>query len=71
MALCSLFGHKYSITKKITNFVNEYKCACCYQEVSEGSNGKLELLTKKNREINQCLRNFFQKRNQRLNTSRL
>ncbi len=60
--ICSAFGHDYIITRKITDHINEYKCACCGKEVTNSFSGKYELLTYKQKEVNSCLSNFFDKK---------
>ncbi len=59
---CSTFGHKYSMSKKITNHINEYQCKTCGQEVTNVVSGKIEILTFKNKKVNACLSAFFQKK---------
>ena len=51
------------VTQKITNHINEYKCATCGKEVSENYSGKYEKLTYNRKEINECLATFFKKKN--------
>ena len=58
-------GHDYMVTNKITNHINEYECANCGKEVCDNTKGYLEELTLKQREINETLSGFFQKRNKR------
>jgi len=60
--LCSTFGHRYVISKKITNHINEYKCKTCRQEVTNVVSGAIEELTLKNRRVNDCLSEFFKKK---------
>tara|TARA_R110002020_G_scaffold125442_2_gene282701 strand:+ start:203 stop:448 length:246 start_codon:yes stop_codon:yes gene_type:complete len=60
--VCTAFGHDYIVTRKITDHINEYKCACCGKEVSNSYSGKFELLTRKQREVNECLSSFFIKK---------
>ena len=59
---CSTFGHHYEISNKITNYIKEYKCKSCGQEVTKVASGDIELLTYKNKEINECLSAFFKKK---------
>lgn len=69
--ICSAFGHDYIITRKITDFINEYKCSCCGKEVTNSFSGKYEALTFKQREVNACLSSFFEKKkNYKLKSSR-
>ncbi len=60
--ICTAFGHDYIITRKITDHISEYKCACCGREVSNSYSGKFEILTYKQKETNECLSSFFQKK---------
>ena len=59
---CSLFGHDYTITKKVTNHVKEYNCKHCNEQVTTSGNGRLTLLTPKHKEINSELENIYTKR---------
>ncbi len=61
--ICSVFGHDYIVTRKITDHISEYQCACCGKEVTNSYSGKLEALTYRRREINECLSTFFRKKN--------
>lgn len=63
--ICTLIGHDYMITNKITNHINEYQCANCEKEVCDNIKGKLEELTLKQREVNETLSSFFKKRKKR------
>ncbi len=62
---CSTFGHRFKVSNKVTNYINEYKCKTCGQEVTKVASGDIELLTYKNRKINASLSAFFQKKIQR------
>jgi len=59
---CSTFGHRFTISNKITNHINEYKCKTCGQEVTNAVSGDIELLTQRNKKINACLSEFFKKK---------
>ena len=63
--LCTTFGHRYSVSKKVTNHINEYKCKTCGHEVTNIISGGYEVLTFKNRKINNCLSKFYKKKLQR------
>jgi len=71
---CSTFGHSFTISNKITNHINEYKCKTCGQEVTNVASGDIELLTYKNKKVNASLSAFFKKKSQHnaalLNSSR-
>lgn len=59
---CKLSGHRFVLTQKVTDSVSEYCCVHCNEEFTTNSYGKLERLTKKSKEINECLRDFFTRR---------
>jgi len=59
---CSLFGHRYEVTKKVTYHVKEYTCKHCHEQVTTNGNGKLTLLTPKYKEINSVLERVHMKR---------
>ena len=52
---CTVFGHNYKVTKKVTYHVKEYTCCHCKKELTTNSNGNLIELTPKFREINAIL----------------
>ncbi|MGB6267977.1 MAG: hypothetical protein WBF67_03125 [Olleya sp.] len=62
---CSLFGHNYQVSKKITYHVKEYKCCHCKKEITTNSNGHLIELTDKFREINLVLERIHNNKMQR------
>ncbi len=59
---CSLFGHHYTVSKKITSHIKEYKCIHCKKEVTTDANGNLSRLTPEMQDINNTLQNLYQKR---------
>ncbi|AXT18443.1 hypothetical protein D7030_07680 [Flavobacteriaceae bacterium AU392] len=59
---CSIFGHKYNVTKEVTKHIKEYTCKCCKKELTTNGNGKLTELTPKFREINSILESVYAKR---------
>jgi len=59
---CGLFGHHYSVTKKITNRIKEYECIHCGKQVSTDVKGNLSKLTPQRRDINRTLENLYSKR---------
>ncbi len=64
---CSIFGHQYSVTKKVTKHVKEYTCKCCKKQLTTNGNGNLTELTPKFKEINSILEIIYAKRMSRLN----
>lgn len=63
---CTVFGHQYSVTKKVTKHVKEYTCKCCKKQLTTNGNGNLTELTPTFREINRILENIHTKRMSRL-----
>ncbi len=59
---CSIFGHHYSVSKKVTLHIKEYKCIHCHREVTTDVSGNLSLLTPELQEINDTLEQLFQRR---------
>ena len=63
---CSLFGHHFSVSKKVTSVIKEYKCVHCGKQVTTDVSGTLSLLTPQLKEINETLERIYQKRIRRL-----
>ncbi len=63
---CSLFGHQYEVSKKVTLHVKEYTCKCCKRQLTTNSNGNLIELTPKFKEINTILEDIYMKRRLRI-----
>jgi hypothetical protein len=59
---CTIFGHHYSVSKKVTSHIKEYSCVHCKKQVTTDASGNLSLLTPELREINQTLERIYQKR---------
>ncbi|WP_168731231.1 hypothetical protein [Robertkochia marina] len=60
--LCSVFGHRYRVSKEVTPHVTEYKCEVCQCETTTNPNGRLDVLTPELKEINRVLADFYRKR---------
>jgi len=60
--LCSIFGHHYSVSKKVTQHIKEYKCVHCDKEVTTDVNGNLSVLTPELQDINRTLESIYQRR---------
>lgn len=63
---CSVFGHQYEVSKKVTLHVKEYTCKCCKRQLTTNSNGNLIELTPKYQEINSILEDIYVRRMSRL-----
>jgi len=63
---CNIFGHQYTMTKKVTQHVKEYTCKCCSKQLTTNANGKLTELTPMYQEINTVLERIYNIRVQRL-----
>ena len=59
---CNLFGHHYSVSKKVTHHIKEYKCIHCGKEVTTDVSGNLSVLTPELQDINNTLEDIYQKR---------
>ncbi|MFH6770920.1 hypothetical protein [Gaetbulibacter aestuarii] len=59
---CSVFGHHYVVSKKVTYHVKEYTCSHCKKQLTTNSNGHLIELTPKFREINAILERIHNNR---------
>ncbi|OQD44181.1 hypothetical protein BUL40_01090 [Croceivirga radicis] len=68
---CSLFGHHFVVSKKVTHHIKEYKCIHCQTQVTTDERGKLTALTDKLKEINKTLEEMYQKRNRRASRKRI
>ena len=71
VAHCSIFGHNYQVSKKVTNHVKEYTCEKCNKELTTNENGNLIELTPKFKEINSILEKIHSRRIARLNQGQL
>lgn len=60
--LCSLMGHKFIVTRNITNHFKEFKCTVCQIELTNDDNGRKTFLTPELKEINETLRGFHNKK---------
>ena len=63
---CSVFGHNYFLSKKVTYHVKEFACKCCQKQVTTDVNGNLIDLTPKFQEINSVLERVHNSRKRRL-----
>ncbi|GGG38695.1 hypothetical protein GCM10010976_08070 [Bizionia arctica] len=60
--ICSLVGHDFKVTKKVTNYVSEFQCLHCKKEMTTNVNGILIPLTSKQKEINEVLHYIHKKK---------
>lgn len=60
--ICSLKGHDFKITRRVTDYVNEYQCLQCKKQMSTNENGALTPLTQKQKEINSVLNYIHRKK---------
>ncbi|MCT8339173.1 hypothetical protein MG296_03830 [Flavobacteriaceae bacterium TK19130] len=61
-AYCGLVGHRYRVSQRITHHINEYECCNCGKQITDTFSGKTELLTVKNKQVNEKLAEFFRKK---------
>ena len=62
---CSIFGHQYEVSKKVTYHVMEYTCRNCQKQLTTNGNGRLIELTPKFKEINSILEKIHNSRLQK------
>ncbi|OUR93200.1 hypothetical protein A9Q87_05815 [Flavobacteriales bacterium 34_180_T64] len=62
---CSFFGHNYSVSKKITSHVKEYKCKHCDAQMTTNGKGGISPLTPTYKEINSVLERIHSRRSMR------
>ncbi|MFE3870338.1 hypothetical protein ACFX5F_03795 [Flavobacterium sp. ZS1P70] len=60
--LCLLLGHKFIITRIVTDHFKEYKCTVCHIELTNDENGHKTFLTPELKEINETLIGFHNKK---------
>jgi len=68
---CSVFGHNFSVSKKVTYHIKEYKCCHCKKEMTINSKGYLTDLTPKYKEINSVLERIHQNKLTRYSNSQM
>ncbi|MDC7995157.1 hypothetical protein [Altibacter sp. HG106] len=66
--LCTTLGHRYTVTRRVTNHINEYRCKRCGCEMTDNLSGYLERLDAKSRKINEALAQLFEKKAKRMAT---
>ena len=59
---CNIFGHHYSVSKKVTQHIKEYECIHCGRKVTTDVDGNLSVLTPELEEINRTLESLFNKK---------
>lgn len=59
---CNIFGHHYSVSKKVTQHIKEYQCIHCAKQVTTDVSGNLAILTPELEDINKTLESIYQKR---------
>jgi len=62
---CSLFGHDFEISKKVTYHVKEYTCRHCHKQLTTNGHGRLIDLTPTYREINTTLEKIYTNKQRR------
>ncbi|HLV69712.1 MAG TPA: hypothetical protein VKY34_03310 [Xanthomarina sp.] len=60
--ICSLVGHDFKETKKVTDYVSEFQCLYCKKEMSTNGNGHLTPLTSRQKEINLVLHHVHKRK---------
>ena len=60
--LCLLLGHKFIVTRTVTDHFKKYKCTVCQIELTNDENGHKTFLTPELKEIKETLIDFYNKR---------
>ena len=60
--VCTVFGHNFKVSRKVTDHINEYKCEYCEKEFTDNLKGSLEVLTNKTKELNSIVSSFCHRR---------
>ncbi|WP_088340738.1 hypothetical protein [Robiginitalea sediminis] len=59
---CTLFGHHFAVSKRVTSHIKEYSCVHCGKQVTTDVSGNLSSLTPELREINKTLEYIYRKK---------
>lgn len=59
---CNIFGHHYTVSKRVTSHIKEYKCIHCQKEVTTDVSGNLSTLTPELQDINRTLERIYERR---------
>ncbi|MFD0863397.1 hypothetical protein ACFQ1M_14375 [Sungkyunkwania multivorans] len=59
---CSLFGHRFKVTKKVTRHIHEYECVHCKKQGTTDVSGNIATLTPQRKEINETLSMLYKKK---------
>ena len=59
---CSIFGHHFTVSKKVTAHIREYSCVHCGHQMTTDLDGNYDDLTEKRQEINATLAQMYQRR---------
>ena len=60
--LCSMFGHKFEMTRNITDYFKEFECRVCHLQATNDVSGRKISLTEEHREINAALVDLYRKK---------
>lgn len=60
--LCSLFGHRFVVTRVVTDHFREFECRICRMQVTNDIDGAKVSLTSEHREINKALMDLHRRR---------
>lgn len=62
--LCSLLGHSFQVTRKITAHIKEYQCCCCGEEITDTADGLQAKLTPRFKETNSFVAQIYKRRSE-------
>lgn len=61
-AFCKFFGHKFKITRKVTDHFKEFECKVCHRCATNDVKGNLIYLSDEMKDINKTLNQLYQRR---------
>lgn len=59
---CSIFGHHFTVSKKVTAHIREYSCVHCGHQMTTDIHGNYDELTEERQEINVTLAQMYDRR---------
>lgn len=60
--ICAILGHRFEVSRNITEHIKEYRCSCCGQEMTDTAQGFMAKLTPKFKETNAFLERYYKRR---------
>lgn len=68
---CQIFGHQFTISRKVTQHITEYECVHCKKQMTTNEYGELSELTTELEAINNTLQDMWRRRSKKRMTSKI